>query len=754
MVELLVLIAVAGLSVIGAIMAARWFSFRRWQAELVTFELRFPYALEPGAVTAFLGGLAGLVAPRPWHQLSVRAVVIEVSAAGGQIRHHLLVSQPQAGIVLAQLRAALPNVTVHADPAYRSASSTLAGELGLADGSRPLRTDQPIVVAHSLLASLQPLDTGERLVVQYTLSPVGPVAPVRREPRRTTDLSHLLTEGHTRSLRDPDALRAARTKQATPLFRTAVRIGVVAEPSRARALLGRLTAAFHAANAPGAHLHRRPVPSRWTVWTLSQRAVPLVAQPCLLNAGELTGLTALPLASPALPGLVLGGCRQLAPAATIPTQGRVVARSTFPGGERPLALSVTDSLQHLHVIGPTGVGKSTLLLNLITADMAAGRGVVVLDPKGDLVTDVLDRVPAQRTGDVVLLDPSDETRPVGLNLLAGADHAPELTVDQVVGLFHQLYRAFWGPRTDDILRSALLTLVAEPGMTLCEVPLLLTDPGVRRRLIGRLDDPVALGPFWAWYEAMSDAERAAAVGPVLNKLRAFLLRRRIRNVIGQPDSAFDLDRALADGAIVLVALAKGLLGDEAAALIGSLFVARLWQAVQHRASQPAAERRPVFAYIDEVQDYLHLPTSIGDVLAQARGLGLGLTLAHQHLGQLPPDLRQGILANARSRVIFQTAADDARVLAKELAPHLTAADLHGLGAREVVVSLATGAQVAPPATGVTLPPPPLTGQAAAVRAASRLRYGQDRAAVEAAIRGRHTPQRGPGGVGRTSRRAS
>lgn len=753
MVELTILVAVVGVLIAGVVIAARGLSFRDWRADLVAYELRFPHGLEPAAVTTFLCSLSGLVAARPWHQLQVRAVVFEISATAGRIRHHLVVPEGQAETVLAQLRAALPDVVVQPDPSHQTGNPTLAGELGLAASSRPLRVDQPTAVAQSLLASLQPLADGEQLIVQYIASPVGPVAAVRAPARRRQGAARVLTEGLSVHLRDAEAVRAARAKQATPLFRTSIRVGVVAQPKRARALLGRLTAAFHGANAPGAHLHRRRVPSRWTAWTMSARAVRLVAHSCLLNASELTGLVAFPLASPALPGLLLGGCRQLPPAASIPTEGRVVARSNFPGGERDLALSVTDSLAHLHVIGPTGVGKSTLLLNLITADMAAGRGVVVIDPKGDLVADTLDRVPPERVDDVVVIDPTDELRPVGLNLLAGADQAPELIVDQVVGLFHQLYRAFWGPRTDDILRSALLTLVAEPGMTLCEVPLLLTDPALRRRLTGRIDDPVGLGPFWAWYEGLSDAERAAAVGPVTNKLRAFLLRRRIRNVIGQAEPSFDLAGALAEGRIVLVALTKGLLGDEAAALVGSLFVARLWQAIQHRAGQSPNQRRPVFGFIDEVQDYLHLPTSIGDVLAQARGLGFGLTLAHQHLGQLPPALRQGILANARSRVIFQSPAD-ARVLARDLTPHLGEADLRGLGAREVVASLATGAQVAPPATALTLPPPPPTGQSAAARAASRARYGQDRAEVEAAIRARHREPAGAPGVGRTRRRAS
>src|SRR5262249_2423961 len=157
-----------------------------------------------------------------------------------------------------------------------------------------------------------------------------------------------------------------------------------------------------------------------------------------------------------------------------------------------------------------------------------GRGVVVLDPKGDLVSDVLDRVPPARIGDVVVLDPTDDERPVGLNLLAGAAEAPELVVEPGSRVFPLLYKAFLGACTDYVLRAAWMTLISEPGMTLCEVPLLLTDEGFRRRLVGGVDDPVALGPFWGWYDGLSNAERMQATGPVMNKLRAFLLRRRLR----------------------------------------------------------------------------------------------------------------------------------------------------------------------------------------------------------------------------------
>ena len=161
----------------------------------------------------------------------------------------------------------------------------------------------------------------------------------------------------------------------------------------------------------------------------------------------------------------------------------------------------------------------------------------------------------------------------------------------------------------------------------------------------------------------------------------------------------------------------------------------LWQAVQGRARLAPSERHPVFCFVDEFQDYLRLPTNLADVLAQARGYGFGLTLAHQHLGQLPAEVRQAVLANARSKAVFQTSADDARVLAREFAPYLTAADLQGLGPFEAVLAASAGARVLPPATIATLPPPPPTGPEAA-RALSRQRYGRDAAEVEAAMRSR------------------
>ena len=347
-----------------------------------------------------------------------------------------------------------------------------------------------------------------------------------------------------------------------------------------------------------------------------------------------------------------------------------------------MALTPTDSLRHLHALGPTGSGKSTLLLNLIAQDMAAGRAVVVIEPKGDLIAAALEQVPPARLADVVLLDPSDTARPVGLNPLALGGRSPELAADQLLGLFHSLYLAHWGPRTHDILGASLLTLARLPGMTLAALPLLLTDAGFRRRVLPRVVDPIGLEPFWTAYEAWSEAERAAAIAPVMNKLRPLLLRPEMRAIVGQTRRSFDLRRVFTERKVLLVNLNKGLLGPETSALLGSLVVSQLWQAILGRSAIAPERRHAVFVYVDEFQDYMHLPLDFADALTQARGLGVGFVAAHQYLHQLDPAMRSAVLANAQSRVAFRLPSEDARVVAADSA--LAPEDFQGLGAFRVL----------------------------------------------------------------------
>lgn len=356
------------------------------------------------------------------------------------------------------------------------------------------------------------------------------------------------------------------------------------------------------------------------------------------------------------------------------------------------------------LMGATGSGKSTLLTHLILDDVAAGRGAVVVDPKGDLVADVSARLtPAQRSR-VVVLDPQvPEGRPT-LNMLEVPEGVGnDLVVDHLVGIFGRIFERHWGPRLEDVLRSTCLTLLQRGGATLSDVPRLLADPGAHSKFLTAGSDEELRG-FWKWYEALGDAQRAQVVGPLLYKLRAFLLRPFVREIVDAPVSSIDMARIL-DGGLLLVRVPKGILGEDTARLLGSFVVAKVWQAATARAAVGQEARVDASLYVDECQNFLTLPRSFDEILAEARGYRLSLVLAHQHLGQLPRELRDAVSANARNKVFFTMSPEDAFVLARHTNPTLTDHDLANLDAYQAAARLVVGGQDQPAFTLRTRPVP-------------------------------------------------
>ncbi|HUY25276.1 MAG TPA: type IV secretion system DNA-binding domain-containing protein [Candidatus Saccharimonadales bacterium] len=446
---------------------------------------------------------------------------------------------------------------------------------------------------------------------------------------------------------------------------------------------------------------------------------------------ELAGLFHLPVATDAIEVAPV----RVAPPRLKPADGKVLCL-TEGSTPVPVMIAQADCRQHLHLDGGTGSGKSTVMANLALQDIEARRGIAVIDLKGDLVRDLLARIPSQHWDRVVLIDPSFRDRPVGLNVLECDDPEQiEVVCDQIVTIFKKAYDRFWGPRTDDILRAALLTLLQHPGSTLCEVPLLLLYPAARAEMTKRLADPVGLEPFWEEYGRMAEGQRLQTVGPVLNKLRSVLLRRTVRNMLGQARSTVRLGEAMDSGGILLISLAKGLLGEETSQLLGSFMVARLWQAAMARAARPEAQRPDFNLYLDEFHSYLHLPQSLDEVLVEARSYHMGLVLANQHMGQLAASTRDALSANARTRVIFQCGQEDARYLAREFEPWLGELQLRNLQRFQVAVRLCRNGRTERPFTATTLPLPPALGDGHAERLieAALERCGRSRQQVERAI---------------------
>lgn len=636
---------------------------------------------------------------------------------------------------------------------------TRAIELRVSGDHRLLDSTRAEAAVGRLLGVSGELGAGEAVLVQWQIgswmarSPIPPASANQSSPSLWT-----LPDWQPRPSTS-DAVQAARKKQDDHVFAAVGRVAVAgATGRRATQLLYAAIGGYQLLRAPGVGVSTRLLPSWLVRRRLDAAVLPQLGPAIRLTATELATVVGWPVGNPHVPGVRYPASTRLrvddrSLTGSSKPGTRLVGTSAFPAqASKGVLLRPEDGLRHLHVLGPSGVGKSTLLSHLILSDIAAGRGLVAIDPKGDLADEILSRVSAADAERIVLIDPSDPA-PIGFNPLDG----DAVGIDGVMHVIRSLWSASWGPRLGDVLHAGLLTLSALPGHSLAELPVLLTDEGFRRPLVSAAvaQDPLGLGTFWPWFDNLSDDARAQVLAPVMNKLRAFLLRPQLRAVLGQATPRFDLSEVFTRRAVVLVRLPKGELGSEAAQLLGSLLVAHLWRLSLARTAVPASKRQPVFFYLDEFQEFLRLPLDLADALVQARGLGVGLVLAHQHLDQLDRGVRAAVLANAASRIAFRLDHDDATVIAKRSGGRLRSQDLSGLAAYEAYASLLANGEPTPYGSIQTLPLPPAQFDPRTAAAQSRDRYGIDRDETEAALRalietGGPAEKRGPVGGRRRS----
>ena len=779
--------------------AARWQLRRRQQqayadrARQVT--ILAPPAADPAGAQALWGHLTGLLRPawaRWWHgQPHLGWEYTWAGGAGGGMTIRIWVSGViPPGLVERAVEAAWPGahaVTAPAAPALPAGVLATGGTLRLARPEiLPLRTDLPSDPLRALAGAAAALGDGEHAVLQVLARPVtgGRLRRARRAarrlrggqaPRLPARLLDLATPGgalggprRTAPAADPERaadIRAATAKMAALQWDAQIRYLTAttaaaapgggwrdrlrARPARAQAMARLRGLAHGLASATALYAGPNWLARRRLHRPAGKVSARVFRRGCLLSVPELAALAKLP-ADPALPGLSRAGARSVPPppGIALPGPGARPLGVTDAGTPRPVALAVPDGRHHLRIIGATGAGKSTLLTGQVLADAAAGRGAVLIDPKGDAIADILSRLPEEAAGRVVLFDPGDKNPPC-LNVLQGDGSGADTDVitDNLTGIFRRIYAAFWGPRTDDLCRSICLTLLgsvpAGSGeVTLADIPALLADDARRRRITATVRDPVLRG-FWSWWEELSPASKAQVAGPLMNKLRAFLLRKFARQAIAAGPSTFDMTSVLDNGGLLLARLPKGTLGEETVQLIGSCLVARTWQAAARRARLPQHARPDAALYIDECQNFLNLPYPLQDMLAEARAYRLSVVMAHQNLAQLPPDLREGISANARSQIIFSVSPEDARQLERHTLPQLTAHDLSHLGAFQAAARLVAGSAEQPAFTLRTEPvPAAIPGRARMIRRAARAAYGAGTAAAPAQAARRPDPRSG------------
>lgn len=411
-------------------------------------------------------------------------------------------------------------------------------------------------------------------------------------------------------------------------------------------------------------------------------------------------------------------------------EGVLLGETCFRERHDPVILAHADRLRHLHVVGKTGTGKSTLLYNMLVDDLRSGRGVALIDPHGDLADAVLAAIPRHRTRDAVVVDPGDRAFPVAFNLLDCPQRSLEpLVASGIVSSFKKLNADSWGPRLEDILRNSVRALLEQENTTLVSLLRLLTNDSYRQHMTRQIRDPTVREYWQVEFPAFDKRYRTEAIGAVTNKIRPFLAHPILRNVVGQAPGKIHLREIMDEGRILIVKLSKGVIGEDAVGLLGSMLVTNLQVAAMSRADIAESGRKPFFAYIDEFQNFA--TDSFATILSEARKYKLGLTLSHQFIDQLEETIRSAVFGNVDNLLCFRAGAADAEQLANEFGDRVSAQEIARLPLHTAFLRMLCEGITTRPFTIRTLPPPHIpSDRTAKVRAYSRNRYARTRSVVQ------------------------
>lgn len=658
-----------------------------------------------------------------------RHLAFEIVALPDMVVVQLVCDAPDLAVLRGSIRSCIPDIRLLErrdflfDEWFLADRFCATCSFGLSDRIfRPLRLDHTGDSLSEVLAQLDDLDADELALLQVLFAPA--VMPWGKD-----------LEEFASNIEDHDkVLPLIRDKFSEPTFATVVRIAALA--SEDGTAVDRFRRLLHAVHSTTQSASNGLVPLRVGGTIESEMMDTLERQTrrrgVLLSLSELETLVHLPVAAHSV-RLLRATSRTKAAPATLGTTGLVLGTNEHDGVTRPVALSTSQRLRHMHCIGSSGSGKSTLLLSMAIQDIAQGNGFAVLDPHGDLIDDVLSHIPEHRAKDVVLFDPSDEEFPIGFNVLSAHSELEQtLLASDFVGVFRRLASTTFGDQMVSVLSNAVLAILeSEEGGTLFHLRRFLSDRAFRTQFLKSVRDE-EVQHYWRNEFPLL---KGAAHSPILTRLNAFLRPKVLRYMVAQKDNRLDF-RAIMDGRKILLAkLSHGLIGQENAHFLGSLLVAKIAQATVSRQNEAASQRQPFILYLDEFHHFV--TPSVATILGGARKYGLGLVLAHQDMRQVrakSEDVASAILTNAYTRVVFQVGEHDAKPLADGFA-YFEPADLQRLNVGQAIArversdfdfTLST-TRPAPVADVVRLT------RMEAVRAFSRAAYARPRTEVQASL---------------------
>ena len=410
----------------------------------------------------------------------------------------------------------------------------------------------------------------------------------------------------------------------------------------------------------------------------------------------------------------------------------VFAETTFRNKNQKFGIKTDDRRRHMYLIGKTGMGKSTILENMIIGDIRAGKGVAVVDPHGDLAEKIVEYIPANRINDIVYFNPADMDYPIAFNVVEHVEpHLRHLVASGLLGVFQKLWADSWGPRLEYILRNSILAILDYPGSTLLAVTRMLSDKKFRKKVIDKIQDPVVKA-FWVnEFAGYNDKFASEAVSPIQNKVGQFLSSSLIRNIVGQVKSSVDMRKIMDEGKILIINLSKGRIGEDNSRLLGAMMITKIQLAAMSRVDIEESKRKDFYLYVDEFQNFA--TDSFANILSEARKYRLNLTLAHQYIEQVEENVRNAIFGNVGTLIVFRVGAADAEWLVPEFTPTFTEEDIVNLPKYEIYLKLMIDGIASEPFSARGLPPlsyAEKTGNTQKVISTCRERYAKSREVIE------------------------
>ncbi|WP_338521040.1 type IV secretion system DNA-binding domain-containing protein [Candidatus Nanosynbacter sp. BB002] len=717
----------------------------------------------------------------------------EVASVNGQIRFYVWTPRSLQSFVEGQIYAQYPTVQIHqASEDYteheRDHSVTYTTEMTLtASEFLPIKTFQtfevdPLAGITGTLAKLE--STGEELWIQVLAKPVedswqieadhwisrlregsasilpsvggsmrwlgGLFAALWRPPEEG------LAGGKGPEISERNKTRIAEAeKKATKLgYEVKIRLAYLGENQtnaklRMQALVGTFKQ-FNSTNLNGF----KPIKAAYGKEFLEKyRRRAFFGDGFILNIEELASVFHLPHTNVETPNIVWASAKTAEPPSKLPVltgsdanddQISAFGVTNFRGINHQFGMLRYDRSRHVYIIGQTGAGKSGLLELFALSDIFHNQGYAIIDPHGDFAINNMKFIPGSRLNDVVYFNPADTAYPLGFNPLEVTNPNQKTNISsEVIGVLKRMFGESWGPRLEYILRYTILALLDRPETTMLDITRMLTDKNFRKETLGYCRDTVVL-QFWnVEFASWNDKFVAEAVAPVLNKVGAFTANPIIRNIIGQPESTFNIRQIMDEGKILIVNLSKGLIGEDNAAILGSFLVTKIQLAAMSRSDIPdIRDRRPFYLYVDEFQNFA--TDSFATILSEARKYGLNLTVANQYISQMNETVRDAVFGNVGTMISFRVSADDAPILAKQFEPNFEAVDLLQMHNRNFVINMVIGGEKTPAFSARTLElPPSQADNTLHIIEHSRRMYSRSREDVEKEINAAIMPQPQP-----------